>query len=373
MSKVKISVIIPVYNMEDYLEQCLDSVLLQTLGDIELVCVNDGSTDSSLDILRSYAEKDERVVIYDRPNTGVGRARNDGIDRAKGEFVIFMDPDDYYPDSDILEALYRNAKKHKVKVCGGSFSELHENGYIRTKWEGLLDSYTFYEDRIMRYDEYQFDFGYHRFIYSRRMLNDNNIRFPLYKRFQDPPFMVEAMIAAGSFYAMRKITYCYRWGHQNLKWDETRTYDVLCGLCDDLRMSAKAGLRRLHTITFERLTKEFLKPIALNIDSPKIIAKLNETYAAARPSLLEPPYPDRKFYLAPLYESAAERIELEKELAELREIKEQGPGPDERSIENKEERAGFWGKLEGLIHCIRTNGFGYTVKYSFSKLTDRLR
>lgn len=368
MSRIKISVIIPVYNMEEYLEQCLDSVLLQTLEDIELVCVNDGSTDGSLDILKSYAEKDDRVVIVDRPNTGVGKARNDGIDRARGEFVIFMDPDDFYPDDDILEALYKNAKKHKVQICGGSFSELHENGNVRTKWTGLLDSYTFYEDRLMRYDEYQFDFGYHRFIYSRQMLNDHGIRFPLYKRFQDPPFMVKAMITAGEFYAMSKVTYRYRWGHQNLKWDEQRTYDVLCGLCDNLRMSADAGLRRLHTITFERLTREFLTPIALNISSPKIIAKLNETYAAARPSLLEPPYPDEKFFLEPLYQSALDKLMLENELADLKAQRSIVPAE-----EKEPEYTGFIGKIRGGLHCMKDNGFVYTVKLAFSKLLALMR
>ncbi len=361
-SNVKISVIIPVYNMEQYLAQCLDSVLGQTLRDIEAVCVNDGSKDGSLEILQGYRENDDRVVIIDQPNAGVGKARNNGIDRARGEFVIFMDPDDFYPDDDILEALYNGAKQNNVRICGGSFSELHENGNVRTRWSGLLDSYTFYVDRVMDYSEYQFDFGYHRFIYDRAMLNENDIRFPLYCRFQDPPFMVKAMITAGRFYAMQKVTYRYRWGHQNLKWDERRTYDVLCGLCDDLRMSGEAGLGRLHTITAERLTREFMKPIALNIDSVKIIGKLNETYAMMKPELLQKPYTDERFVLAPIYEEIKRCMGLQAELDALKQQNRNAP---------QESRRGLLSKIKGGLHCAKTNGIIYTIKLGLKKLPGR--
>ena len=90
----KISIIIPVYNMEEYLGECLDSVLGQSLTDIEAIAINDGSKDSSLEILKAYAAKDSRIIIIDKANEGVGAARNDGIDRATGEFVAFMDCDD---------------------------------------------------------------------------------------------------------------------------------------------------------------------------------------------------------------------------------------------------------------------------------------
>ena len=95
---VTLSVIVPVYNTEKYLRECLDSVINQTLKDIEIICINDGSTDRSLDILKEYALKDNRIKIIDKKNEGVAAARNDGIRIANGEFVCFMDSDDYYPD-----------------------------------------------------------------------------------------------------------------------------------------------------------------------------------------------------------------------------------------------------------------------------------
>lgn len=91
----KVSVIIPVYNAEKYLRECLDSVVNQTLEEIEVICVDDGSTDGSLDILYEYEEKDSRVKVLKQKNQHAGVARNAGIDIAQGEYVHFLDSDDY--------------------------------------------------------------------------------------------------------------------------------------------------------------------------------------------------------------------------------------------------------------------------------------
>ncbi len=92
---VKVSVIVPVYNVEQYLSACLHSCVNQTLYDIEIICVNDGSTDGSLAILQAFAQRDHRVKIIDKPNGGLSSARNAGIDQANGEMIMFLDSDDY--------------------------------------------------------------------------------------------------------------------------------------------------------------------------------------------------------------------------------------------------------------------------------------
>ncbi len=91
----KVSVILPIYNVEKYLRECLDSVVGQTLQDLEIICVNDGSTDRSLSIIREYAEKDSRIVVITGPNGGYGKAMNRGLDRATGEYIGIVEPDDY--------------------------------------------------------------------------------------------------------------------------------------------------------------------------------------------------------------------------------------------------------------------------------------
>ena len=91
----KISVIIPVYNVEKYLRECLDSIVNQTFKDIEIICVDDGSTDKSLEILREYEQKDKRIIVISQPNKGVSTARNIGMQQATGKYMMFVDSDDY--------------------------------------------------------------------------------------------------------------------------------------------------------------------------------------------------------------------------------------------------------------------------------------
>ncbi|MBR5160328.1 MAG: glycosyltransferase family 2 protein, partial [Thermoguttaceae bacterium] len=103
-----ISVIIPVYNVEPYLRECLDSVVNQTFRDIEIICVNDGSTDGSPAILEEYAAKDSRIIIIHQQNGGLSAARNSGMNAAKGDFILFVDSDDYIKQN-TLEITYNAA------------------------------------------------------------------------------------------------------------------------------------------------------------------------------------------------------------------------------------------------------------------------
>ncbi len=114
-SGVKVSVVIPVYNTEKYIDECLETLENQTLKEIEIICVNDGSKDGSLQVLQKHAEKDPRVKVLDQENSGVCVARNRGLEAATGEYVIFFDSDDVFPPY-ILEKEFENAVKYKVDV-----------------------------------------------------------------------------------------------------------------------------------------------------------------------------------------------------------------------------------------------------------------
>ncbi|WP_282937456.1 glycosyltransferase [Paenibacillus sp. RC67] len=106
--KPKVSIVVPIFNVEAYLGRCLDSLLSQTLGEIEIIAVNDGSTDASLHILQQFADKDQRIVIIDKENGGVSSARNEGINIAQGEYIGFVDPDDWV-DQEMYEVMYVEA------------------------------------------------------------------------------------------------------------------------------------------------------------------------------------------------------------------------------------------------------------------------
>lgn len=119
MEKIKVTLIIPIYNSEEYIERCIDSLLEQTLKDIEILCVNDGSTDNSQQILEKYAEKYNNITVLKKENGGCGSARNLGIENAKGEYIEFVDSDDIL-EKDAVEKMYNSAKKYDsdLVVCG---------------------------------------------------------------------------------------------------------------------------------------------------------------------------------------------------------------------------------------------------------------
>lgn len=118
----KVSVIIPVYNEEDYLAECLDSVCRQTLKEIEIICVDDGSTDTSLDILREYEESDSRIKVFTQNNCFAGAARNRGMKIAVGKYLSFLDADDYY-EVDMIEKMYARAEENKADIVICRYAE----------------------------------------------------------------------------------------------------------------------------------------------------------------------------------------------------------------------------------------------------------
>lgn len=252
-SEIKVSVIIPVYNQSPYLAECLDSVQAQTLREIEVVCVDDGSTDGSEKMLDEYAARDSRVKVIHQANAGAGPARNAGMAIATGEFIAFMDPDDKYPDDSVLADLVRGAQEHDVDVCGGSLMMLDGRH--------LEPEFTFYADGLSEYSEYQFEYGYTRYIYRRRLLEGCGARFPGLVRFQDVPFFVEAMHAAGRFYALRRIVYLYRDGHHAVEWSANCGEKALAqtmGLMAVYDLAKKYGYEKMANRIKGRLT-DFVK------------------------------------------------------------------------------------------------------------------
>jgi glycosyltransferase involved in cell wall biosynthesis len=127
-----ISIIVPVYNVEDYLRQCLDSLVKQTYSNIEIICVNDGSTDKSLEIIREYAKKDDRILVINQPNAGVANARNNAIDKSSGKYMMFVDPDDWV-ELNICETAVNCIEKYNADVVMYSYYREYENRSLAKK------------------------------------------------------------------------------------------------------------------------------------------------------------------------------------------------------------------------------------------------
>lgn len=125
----KVSVIVPVYNTEEFLPRCLDSIINQTLKEIEIICINDGSKGNALEILEEYASKDSRIKIINQENSGISKVRNKGVHVACGEFIAFVDSDDTISEN-FLELLYTNAKKYDADIACGEINRPNDKSKL---------------------------------------------------------------------------------------------------------------------------------------------------------------------------------------------------------------------------------------------------
>lgn len=144
MEQELISVIIPIFNLEHYIEKCIDSVLKQTYTNLEILLIDDGSTDNSLEICNKFKENDRRIKILTQNNKGVSSARNKGLDNAHGEYILFVDGDDYI-EKNMIEKLYLNIKEYDISIC--NFYEVNKNLKIENSMHNtnnVIDSEEFF-------------------------------------------------------------------------------------------------------------------------------------------------------------------------------------------------------------------------------------
>ena len=206
----KISIIVPVYNVEVYLRECIDSILKQTYTNLEIILVNDGSTDSSLDICKEYKKKHKNIMIVDKKNGGVSDARNAGLDVATGEYIMFSDPDDFYaPNS--CEVLYNAIKKTGVEFVSANFAFTNNDG---TPWKKPMFSDKFQETEIT-IEDYQKSFyllncGVWNKIFRREFIEKNKMRFEIGLPSEDDIFITYAFMKAKKAYYIKDIVYFYR-------------------------------------------------------------------------------------------------------------------------------------------------------------------
>ena len=210
----KVSIILAVYNVEKYLKQCLDSLINQTLQDIEIICTDDGSTDSSLNILKEYQTKDGRIKIIEQKNQGPGVARNNAIDAATGKYIMIVDPDDW------LELNGCELAYNQIENNQNDFVIFDYKRYIENTGKYETDEYVFlpYKDVIdnphidvhkLETNFFQNGFTWGK-IYSKKFLQDNSIKYaPLYLC-EDIPFMLMALITSHSISVLNERLYVYR-------------------------------------------------------------------------------------------------------------------------------------------------------------------
>ena len=175
---MKFSIIIPVYNVENYLRECLDSVLHQTFGDWEAICVNDGSTDGSSRILEQFSARDRRIIVIHQANEGLSIARNTGIDASRGEYVFFLDSDDWLEEN-ALEILTKNLTDEDL-ICfsGRRFFEMEGkyNGADQLKEASYMTGMDYYNENALRPRDFPFVCVVLR-AYRKDFLSSKDLRF----------------------------------------------------------------------------------------------------------------------------------------------------------------------------------------------------
>lgn len=212
----KISIIVPIYNAEKYLERCMESIYAQTFNDYEIILVNDGSQDSSAEICRAYQEKDERITFIDKKNEGAGSARNAGIEVAIGTYLAFPDVDDWF-ERNMYEELYLTAESgdYDVVFSGVNYYKQLANGTVEYSRSAYCEKiqYDNQEDcrkNIMTFFPTStiFDVPWNK-LYKRSVLMENGIRFTHLRRCQDAMFNIEFYNHVHSVSSTDKAYYNY--------------------------------------------------------------------------------------------------------------------------------------------------------------------
>lgn len=313
----KISIIIPVYNCETYLETCIRSVFEQSLKELEIICINDGSTDDSVKVLEKLRKEDERIILLQQENQGAGVARNRGLRKARGKYVAFLDADDYYIDSNALEIMFKTCEKDNVCICGSM--HMCMKGEEEHTYQVFAKET---ENRILNYKDYQMDYFYQNYLFQRKLLVDNKIVFPKYRRYQDPPFFVRAVYTAERFRVIDTCLYCYRMPEAATRYTTEKVCDLLRGLIDNLMFAKEHDLDLLFENTAQRIEYEFAYVIYENVsqdnlDLLKLLMKANRIISAehGKPDFIIKPLRLILFSAEQYEEKLVQRIKSEGEIA----------------------------------------------------------
>lgn len=215
--EIKISIIIPVYNVEKYLRECLDSILAQTFQDFEIICVDDGSTDKSLEILQEYKRKDDRFVILQQRHAGAGAARNHGLKLAEGKYIQFLDSDDYFEPT-LLEELYTRAEKFDSDLTVCSSRKVDDSGNVtetgspnfpinidKVPMEQVFNREEFKDDIFSLFTPVVWNK-----LIKKSFLDKNHLEFPKLTIYEDIAFMHSVVAYADSIVTFNKELINYR-------------------------------------------------------------------------------------------------------------------------------------------------------------------
>lgn len=216
----KVSLIVPIYNSQNYLEKCIKSLISQTLKDIQIILINDGSTDNSEKIIKSF--DDERIVYISKNNEGIGKTRNLGIDKATGEFLAFVDSDDYLNEH-FCEYMYQKAVNDDCDLVVCDFFE-ERNTLVGIKFKDFKDTNLRETPELINY----INLGPCNKLYKKSLFDDKNNRFEENLKYEDAPFVVKMLVSANKIGKVNDyLTYYVIHSNSETTIRDKRMYDIL--------------------------------------------------------------------------------------------------------------------------------------------------
>ena len=261
MMNVKVSVIVPVYNVEAYLERCINSLIHQTMKEIQIILVDDGSTDKSAEICDAYAVRDLRILVVHKKNEGQGIARNHGLKNAIGEYVCFLDSDDYY-ELNTCEVLYKHLKETKADLCCFGYQIDDKDGNLVRRpliREKIYENQEVTTDFILHYfgdlpeDENLRGFSSCMSVFRMSIIKENKLEFPSERKVlsEDTIFSLEFCKHAKVVATVPQVFYHYcqnaesfSQGYRKDKFEKTKIlYDILKKYAKEFKVEAQTEVR----------------------------------------------------------------------------------------------------------------------------------
>ena len=256
MLMVKLSIIVPVYNCEKFLEKCVKSIQSQTVSGIEILLVNDGSTDSSLSICRSFALEDLRIRVFNQQNSGQSRARNVGLENANGEYIAFVDSDDWV-DSDYFEKLISACDKHEADVaCGSIIRERKYSNKFRINYTSE-NIYVSPQEKIDAAKVPDMCYVWNK-VYRRSFLDFIELKFIDGMYFEDVDFVTRAIYYSNKIVTVPG-TYYHYWTNGN----------------STVKTMRKSDKKRYDSLLSKKYVLEFFRQHNLTSGARNLIRKKN--------------------------------------------------------------------------------------------------
>ncbi|RDU72496.1 hypothetical protein CQA57_06795 [Helicobacter anseris] len=265
------------YNVQDYLAKCLDSIVNQTFGDIEIILINDGSTDKSGAIAKEYAKKDKRIVLIEQENKGQGYARNKGMEMGGGDYIIFVDSDDYV-ELDMCETFYNILKNKEIEILINPYFHNKDTKQILCDYftdslptGGIYNSQIGSQFLLKTYKKYLFITTIAHFVFKNSFLREKQIKFPENILYEDVFFCTDAFLQAQKIFTTNTPKYHYYSSPHSImrgKMDMEKTiksansyYALSCYLKRNIERYPEKVLKKLLYISTKTAFQHTLKAI----------------------------------------------------------------------------------------------------------------